>query len=123
MTILKTLITSLEPGGKFCIIELSTRDGKLNKCNWVKLLPFYNDIQPITAAEDKYIVDLPPYILHINHVYFENIHQDNTDVEKNIPIVDDKISFKIFKKDPKQVISIKLKKTGNCYCILIKTLL
>jgi len=58
----------------------------------------YNDIRPITAAEDKYVVDLPPYILYINHVYFKNIHQSNTDVEKISRLWMTKLISKFLKK-------------------------
>ena len=58
----------------------------------------YNDIRPITAAEDKYIVDLPPHILHINRIYFKNIHQGNTDVEKISRLWMTKLVLKFLKK-------------------------
>jgi len=62
------------------------------------LLPLYNVIRPVTAAEDKYIVDLPPHILHINHIYFKNIQQGNTDVEKISRLWMTKLVLIFFKK-------------------------
>jgi len=80
-----------------------------------------NDIRPITAAEDKYIVDLRQYIPHINHVYFTNTYQSDTGVEKISRLWMTKLGLKFLKKDAKQVINIKSKKNGKLLLCLIKT--
>ena len=124
--ILKTLIISLEPAGKVCILDLLTREGKLYKCKEVQLFPLYNDIRPITAAEDKYVVDwLPYYIYCILIVTVLKTFTRVTQMSKKIiQITDEKISFKIFKTYAKQAISIKYKKKSeNCYCVSTEILI